>query len=675
MLQGFGTVPFLPLLLSLISGIGVQLFFTEPVPFFSPWVFLAAGILISFIARGLIKKRFGINYVYFMLLPLHFLLGYYSSSFTLHQKADDFFASRSTAEKQFLELRLTEPVAPKSNTWRATAEVLSVVDSSGKRYSSSGKILVYWPKRTNSDKPELNYGDIILCPDISMVMPSSAFPDDFDFKAVMRYRNVQHQIFLTQGSYRKTGQSRNILYAAAYHSRDWVITVLKKGFDRQHAALLSSLLIGYKDEMDADSLKAFSMTGTMHVLAVSGMHVGLIYLALLLFFTGKTKGKLVRNWQGLMIILLLWMYALITGLSASVFRAALMFSIIEAGRIFLRRESFAINSVLAAAYVQLLISPLNLIDVGFQLSYLAVLGILLIYPLLTAYYMPSNRVGAWVWQLSMVSVAATIGTFPVSLYFFHQFPLLFLPANLLIVPISTLIIFAGIAYLFLHPVIWIGNAMAWVIAKGMDTMTGLAEFIASQSWSVITGINTDVADVLLMYLITGLLVLFVSTNGRKYVLLSLTGVLVFFFGRQAWIQVSDLKKNELIVCELKNQFMMVVRQGNHMDIITNPLDKYFADSLYQFTSNYRLKNGIKSVKWQIRSKGWIKLKDADLKVENSSSFSRLLKNGRPYAVVLWLPDTTFTGGSNQFAQYRYRRYFRNEQKIKFLRNNFVRLTL
>lgn len=675
MLQGFGTVPFFPLLMSLILGISAQLFLPDIESLTPHLIFLPLCLVVFGIAWWLRKKRFGINYAYFLMLPLHFLLGYYTSYFTLHQQSDDFFASIRTGEKQFLELRLTEPVAQKSNTWRATAEVLSVVDSSGKRHSSSGKILVYWPKRTNAEKPPLYYGDLIICPDISMIMPSSAFPDDFDFKAVMRYRNVQHQIFLTGGSYRKTGQRKNIIYSAAFISRDWVISVLKEGFDHHHAALLSSLLIGYKDEMDAESLKAFSKTGTMHVLAVSGMHVGLIYLALLLLFTGKAKGRLVRNWQGLIIILLLWLYALITGLSASVFRAALMFSIIEAGRIFLRRESFAINSVFAAAYVQLLISPLNLIDVGFQLSYLAVLGILLIYPLLITYYMPSNRFGAWIWQLSMVSVAATIGTLPVSLYFFHQFPLLFLPANLFIVPLSTIIIFAGIAYIILHKLIWISIGLAWIIGKGMDMMSGFAELIAAQSWSVITGINTDVADVLLLYLMTGLLVYFAATSGRKYVLPALASVLVIFCGRFAWIQFAETGKKELIVCELKNQFMMVVRQGEHMDIISNPLDKRFADSLYQFTANYRLKNGIKSTTWRIRSRGLMKLKDTGMMIENSSTFSRLLKNGRPYATVLWLPDTSFAGDFHVFAQYRFRRYFKNEQQVKLLRNNFVRLDL
>ena len=675
MTPGIRVIPFLPLLLALMAGIGLQLFLPAGAIMHRPaWLFYVLPVIVLALSWYLRKRWSTSIYAYVMLLPLHGLLGFWIAGFAQHTNAVDFFKTVNSDNSGLLELRITEPLAPKANTWRASADVTAVLDSVGNKRTVSGKVLVYWPKRTNSQKPVIEYGDVLICPDLSMPMPSAAFPDDFDFKAVMRYRNVQHQIFLSSGSFKVIGNSANPLFHWAFICREWVIKTLKEQFSKNDAALMASLLIGYKDEMDAESLKAFSLTGTMHVLAVSGMHVGLIYLALIFLFTGRTKDVKVLVWQGIFIILLLWAYAFITGLSASVLRAALMFTIIETGRIFLSREGQTLNSVFAAAYVQLLISPLNLIDVGFQLSYAAVIGILLFYPLLIRRYMPANKYLAWVYQLGMVSIAATIGTMPVSLYFFHNFPVLFLPANLFIVPLSSLIIFGGIAFLIISPIAVLAKWLSVLLSLGLDLMVSFANALAEIKWSVIKGINTDPLDVALIYLIiAGLFGIAVLSN-RKYAVFFTALFVLVFSVKQTVTALDNANRKELIVCELKNHLISVVRNGNNISILSNPVEAKMADSLFGFMANYRLKNGIKHVEWVFHSKPIIPLGSAGFYWQNKTYTSHLMLADKPFATIAWLPDTAAIKKLTcpVFIQYRYRRYVQQDSRMVLLRNNFFR---
>ncbi|NBP06524.1 MAG: ComEC family competence protein, partial [Bacteroidetes bacterium] len=491
--------PFIRLLLPLGFGVGLGLAYPD-ISLLKP-LFAALLVLLAAGAFLLIKKQQTrlLKWRLPLLLVLQFLLGYLLTLGKTHIFSIRNIGKVKNANIRYFHVRITEPLQQRTASQRAMGEVLQATDSAGNSQSASGKILLYWSHKSNPTGTKLQYGDIILIPNVLTPVPDAAFPEAFSFRNVLKPGQVAFQAYLTQGSYQKVDASPNWVIKASHAGVAAINGVLQKKFSPEKAALMSSLLLGYKADIAEEDLKAFSITGTIHVLAVSGMHVGLIYMALLFLFTGSLRPGRLKFWQGLSVLVFLWAYAVLTGLSASVVRATLMFSIMEAGRTFLGARGNTYNSLFAAAYIQLLISPHDLMDVGFQLSYLAVLGILFFYPLLNEKYEPQNRILRGAWQLSLVSIAATLGTLPVTLFVFKSFPLLFIPANVFIVPVSTMVIFMGIAVVMFSWVPYLGAFLAWITSYAVDVLMVPARFMAKIPGASYSGFGFDAWDMLLMF--------------------------------------------------------------------------------------------------------------------------------------------------------------------------------
>ncbi|RZK15490.1 MAG: ComEC/Rec2 family competence protein, partial [Hymenobacter sp.] len=250
-------------------------------------------------------------------------------------------------------------------------------------------------------------------------------------------------------------------------------------------------VLGFRDDIDAATKQAYANTGTTHIMAVSGLQVGLLFAGLQWLLVRLPLGGSTRRRRLLTVGLglsFIWSYAFLTGLSASVLRAAVMFSLISLGQAF-ERQSSIFNTLSAAAFLLLLYNPYLLCDVGFQLSFLAVLSIVYLQPHIVRWFDARNfvldrqrswhsagvrrlwRWGAWLtnfaWEITALSIAAQVATFPLGLYYFHQFPFNFLLSNLIAVPISSMAVYVGIGVLF---------------AKGIAALLGLCLPAAAGPW-------------------------------------------------------------------------------------------------------------------------------------------------------------------------------------------------
>ncbi len=221
---------------------------------------------------------------------------------------------------------------------------------------------------------------------------------------------------------------------------------LKSGVAAEYIGLLQSFFVGDKSELDQDVKQAFMDSGTMHLLAVSGMHVAIIYVLLIHIFPPfKVKGW--RFIRFAAIIILLWLYGLLTGMSPSVLRAIIMMTVIETGRTFGQQASI-LNLMVVAMFVTLLINPLWAYSAGMWLSFSAVAGIVFVYPRLNSLFTFRFPAFRWIWSLMAVSIASQIGTLPFSLYYFHAFPVYFLLNNLVLVPLVTPVLMFALLILF-----------------------------------------------------------------------------------------------------------------------------------------------------------------------------------------------------------------------------------
>ena len=303
-------------------------------------------------------------------------------------------------------------------------------------------------------------------------------PGGFDRQAWAHGRGIAHEMLVGRDDRLHVGHERrwtDLFLAAREQVSRWIEDSALPLRDR---ALVKALVLGLRDELDAGQRDAFARSGTIHVLAVSGMHVGLIYAGLAFLLRWLGKGPRGRLWRGLIILAALWGYAGITGGAPSVMRAAFMFSVFTVAGIG-RRQTDHLNSLFAAAFFLLIADPAMLLQVSFLLSFLAVWGIVLWYRPLLALWSPEAWVLKQAWSLTVVSFSAQLLTAPLCIWLFKAFPIWFLPANLIVVVAASLAVYGGVALIVLHAVPWVGEALAWMMELLLGLVSAATAFFAS----------------------------------------------------------------------------------------------------------------------------------------------------------------------------------------------------
>ncbi|MEJ6980217.1 ComEC/Rec2 family competence protein [Pedobacter sp. P351] len=310
--------------------------------------------------------------------------------------------------------------------------------------------LIYIALKLEKGKSNFRYGDELLISGVNTEVEPPLNPYEFDYKKNLSYQGITHQAFIYKSQVRILSRRKenSIIGYALTLRKSMVHKYSQYIHNKEAGSVVSTLILGYKAELSRDVLNAYSKTGTMHVLSVSGMHVGIVFFILgkMLWFMGRTS-KL-RILRAIIIITLIWFYALITGFSPSVCRAALMLSMYVLGKA-INRSSNSYNLVAISAFFLLLYNSYFLFDVGFQLSYLAVLGLIYFYPRIYNLFYVENWLGDKIWSYIALSLAAQLATFPLAMYYFHNFPVYFLISNLFIVLPVTGIMYLGIVFLFI----------------------------------------------------------------------------------------------------------------------------------------------------------------------------------------------------------------------------------
>ena len=364
--------------------------------------------------------------------------------------------------EQFVLATLQEPVVEKPNSYKALATVNAVgKDKAWKE--TKGKVIIYFQK-TAAFKT-LQYGQQVIVAKTLQPIKNSGNPGGFDYERYSLFQGITHQAYVTEKEVVLLPQkAQKDLKTFLFWTRAGVLQILRTYINgTQERGLAEALLIGYKDDLDKTLLQAYANTGVVHVIAISGLHLGLIY-GILLLLTKPLRGKKWAALRAVIIITALWLFTLLAGAQASVVRSAVMFTTLALGAV-LNRNASIYNTLALSALLLLLYNPFWLWDVGFQLSYAAVLSIIIFFrPIYNWLYFQNKMVDA-VWKLMAVTLAAQLLTTPLSLYYFHQFPLLFFITNLVAVPLSSAILIGEIllcALAFLPPV---ASALGWLLTK------------------------------------------------------------------------------------------------------------------------------------------------------------------------------------------------------------------
>lgn len=588
----WGKIPLLRLILPFGAGIALNAFLGFRNEYF---LFISILFFLFVVGLHLFKiQPYRLRWVNGVLVCfIFFCLGCeiaYWNNISNHQSYYKQLLSSENYKKDTLLIRIKEEPSATKKSWKAVSEV-KAISSEGIWKEVKGKLLCYFE---NTEKIKtLNYGDELII--VSNIQKTQApkNPNEFNYKQYLFYHQINFTSYINESSWQKTGKnSAYKIFEKAFWLRNSIIEALKnQGLDKNELAVASALMLGYKDLIEDDLQRAYSSAGAMHVLAVSGLHVGIVYgvFTFLLGFLAKFRfGNLLKT---ILLILFIWAYALLTGLSPSVLRAATMFSFVIGGQSLKRNTNF-FNTLAASAFFLLLINPYLLMEVGFQLSYLAVSGIVLMYSWFYNWFSFNNWLFDKIWQLTSVSLAAQIATFPLGLYFFHQFPLLFPVSNLVVIPAATLILVLGIIFCSFIYIPLLAEFIAFLLKWIIKFTNEVVFAINNIKWSLLENIRVELIDTWLLYGSISCFLLFISTLKNKYLYFLFIGVCLIIC-----LQIIRYKEyNEQKVISfysVANQSLLQLTDGRNSIIIGDSSITSNFYSLLFITQNNRIKLGLR----------------------------------------------------------------------------------
>lgn len=572
-----------------VTGIVFGLYFPELFPIVAVnflFVFLLAG----FTALAYLKwkgklKRVNVGFIGVIAL---FLAGYINVYYsTDYHRPDHFIHDPETIS--YYKVLITKQSQEKENSWKVEAEVRAVQHVTN-WVPRSGKVLLYFSKK-NYDKP-FQYGDVLLIRGKPEELKELSNPGEFDYKKFLTYRKTYHQHFLREDDAVKIGyEPSSCVVAYSIMAREWADRALKENVHgQQEQATASALVLGVTDGLDNDLIGAYAATGSLHVLSVSGLHVGIIYWLILLIFRPLNKHKHGRVFLAFFSVAVLWGYAFVTGVSPSVLRAVTMFSFVALARPWGQRNNIY-NTLAASAFCLLLYEPYLIMSVGFQLSYLAVVGIVYLQPKLSRLWEPKTWLWDQIWQITCVSIAAQAATVALGLLYFHQFPVYFLFSNLFVIPISFIVLVLGIIVVFVSAIAPVAAALGfllqwtiWFLNYGVFKMEALP-------WSLIDNVYiTTFQCWLLMGCILCIVFLF---ELRKTSYVTVAAIFLVTFSVFQWIHFNEnISQRKLIVYNVSGHSAWDVMHNGQVYFFSDSILMNDRDKLRFHIRPNRLRNGV-----------------------------------------------------------------------------------
>lgn len=512
-----------------------------------------------------------------------FSLGYFSYQMRLPQfQAAHYSHIAFDDTVQVIQLKIGQPLKPDTFNTKYFAQVNAI-----NGIPTKGKILLNVSK--DSIQKHLAADAVILVYASIAEIPKPLNPHQFDYSEYMKSLGVYGQIRVSEKQIIHTYNGTTTLTGFAQNKREFIIEKLKKTkLKTDERAIIQALILGEKTEINKDLYNDYAAAGAVHILAVSGLHVGIIYVILTFLLTPMRRWKYGKTLHSLLIVILLWNFAILSGLSPSVTRAVTMFSFFALAKL-LNRETNSINTLFLSFLTLLIINPLWLFHVGFQLSYLAVFFIVWLLPVFlklgySKYWLVRN-----LWAIVAVSICAQIGVLPLSLYYFHQFPGLFLLTNIVILPFLTLLMCGGILIVVLATIAILPDWLAESYNYLIEGLNAFIHWVAVQDQFLFRDIHFSSLKVLGAYLFIFSLALYIKKLNYSRLVISLLSIALFIS-----IYIYDEYKtstNRFVVFQKSKQTLIGYLNRKHLTIFTN-------DS----TEDIHQKHPIKSFKIEINAK-------------------------------------------------------------------------
>ena len=552
------SAPFVRLLVPFVAGILLAEWLLPPKSLLYLIVPVILAALLFFFKQGYYRQDWNRG---FLLITFILFTGFLLSVNQRYEPQELFSTNYNAILDEF-------PVE-KDKSYRAVIRLLE----------PSIKVLAYFEK---SDEIETMQPGILLYfnrpPEL---IKNLGNPFEFDYRKYSVRNNIGHRIYLQKGSYHFFPSIKIMTFRhRALILREKLLQRLAgNGVKGETFKVISAITLGARDNLDPETTQSFMKTGTIHVLAVSGGNVAIVFMFLHFFFRSLKKGKTLVI-HTLIILCGIWAYTIITGLSPSVLRAATMFSFITVGNTMGRNPNIN-NSLASSAFILLCFKPALLFDAGFQLSYAAVFAIVLLHP----FFFKLCRFKYWIpdkiWMLFTISIAAQLGTLPISLWYFHQFPNYFWLTNLIIVPLVSVLLYLTLLVILVVPFIhflgrWAAQLLNWI----GEEMLKFLHFAENLPYAVMENIYPSAGEIIFTTLFIILLTLFVMKRKAGYAVMALS-TLVIVLIIHAIVSFQTISRKEVVIFNIHGKVLMAFTKGRETVLITDekadPLNslKYF----------------------------------------------------------------------------------------------------
>ena len=591
------TQPFIKLLIPFAGAIIFALSFD--LKFDPVWLIIAGAALLA-TSFWLIKNSLGS-----LVIPLFygvvvffflFIIGWTITQTYSDTNKANYFTQVTKAGSKII-LQINEPLSEKQKVFKTIAKVKYILDGDSLK-ETKGNVLLYFQK--NDSVTILKYGDLVYTEAKFDTLASPKNPDEFNYKQYLNDHNIYKSIYLKVDTWENLhNNTGNIFLSIAYSLRSYCINLFDKYIPNTNGenGVVSALVLGYRDNLDSDIEHSFADIGVIHIIAVAGLHVGLIYSLLIFslrFLPSNRTGNLIRIGVSLIVI---WLFALITGLPGSVLRAGTMFSFIVIGK-YSGKSYNTLNLLAASAFLLLLIDPFLLKDVGFQLSFTAVAGILYLYPKLYAFIVIENKLLDKIWSMVCLSITAQAATLPLILYYYNQFPAYFIISNIIVVPLAALILYLSVALIVLGKIQLIASILGWLIYHLTMLMDFITVKISHLPLAVFTFSAFNTMEVILLFALLALVILFLQQKTYSILqILVLTSIVYFLFISIDKIRLS--RQQEVYHLQFpKKQVAEILSSDTATLYATEDLSTDKDLYNYYFKQHWR-RRGIKEVHWVI----------------------------------------------------------------------------
>jgi competence protein ComEC len=521
------TVPFLRLFLPLISGLLLEYYFPLNVIFLFR-VFLISFIILTFCHCIPFLLKFRVRYVYGIAAQVTFIL---LGSILMHLHQDKPLIESGynvNSNKNYLLIHILNDPVERKSSYKCLARIECLVKNETCFYQNE-KVLIYF---NNEQFSRQITGSSWIITD-KILQPIENFKSlDFDYKKYCRLKHIFSQLYLKENEYSIVPHTETKSALTILNSlRKKILAVIIQWVpSKSENSLLEALLVGFTDDLDPVLLKSYADAGVIHIIAISGLHLVLICHFLQIVLSQKGQNKFVRWIRLSVMIVCLWGYSLLSGASPSVIRAAGMFSLtLFARNIF--RETTLYNILAASAFLLLCFDPFWIFDTGFQLSYAAVLSLGLFSKPIRDLLPLQNKILRTLWNATSVSIAAQILTTPISIYYFNRFPTYFLVANLLAVPLSSLILAGGILLCVCNPVHPLGQLIGWILGMLISVLNGFIDHLSKLPGAVVANLRISLTGVILLYAIIFCSYHLVKYRRKMWLFVGLGMLAVFLFIR------------------------------------------------------------------------------------------------------------------------------------------------